>query len=98
MDNFYIPRSELKPGTDIESIDALDLPFFNSVRNQLIHGEEVTLPVFDFKEGKRKTGKKIQLDEDQPIIIEGIHALILSLPHPFPSIRNSESILHLSHR
>ena len=75
MDNFYIPRSELKPGTDIESIDALDLPFFNSVRNQLIHGEEVTLPVFDFKEGKRKTGKKIQLDEDQPIIIEGIHAL-----------------------
>ena len=71
MDNFYIPRGELKPGTDIESIDAIDLPFFNSVRNQLIRGEEVTLPVYDFKEGKRKTGKKIQLDEDQPIIIEG---------------------------
>lgn len=74
-DNFYIPRGELKPGTDIESIDALDLPFFNSVRNKLIQGEEVTLPVYDFKEGKRKDGKKISVGPNQPIIIEGIHAL-----------------------
>lgn len=75
MDNFYTPRSLLKPGTDIESIDAIDLPYFNSVRNKLIQGEEVTLPVFDFKEGERKRGKKITLEENQPIIIEGIHAL-----------------------
>ena len=41
----------------------------------LIQGEEVELPVFDFKTGKRKVGKKIRIEKNSPIIIEGIHAL-----------------------
>ena len=41
----------------------------------LINGEEVTLPHFNFQTGLRETGKTIRVDENSPIIIEGIHAL-----------------------
>ncbi|MDD6241130.1 MAG: hypothetical protein PUA93_06085 [Eubacteriales bacterium] len=75
MDDFYIPRSDLPEGTDIESVDALDLPLFNTTMTKLINGEEAPLPVFDFKTKTRSFLKPISLSEDQIIIIEGIHAL-----------------------
>jgi len=74
-DDFYIPREKLLPGTSLESIDALDLDLFNGVLSRLIEGEEVTLPHYDFKVGERSDGARIHLDENEPIIIEGIHAL-----------------------
>lgn len=61
---------------DFESIDAVDVEQFNLDLSRLLAGESVDLPTFDFKEGKRKyTGKKLQINDDQPIIIEGIHGL-----------------------
>lgn len=74
-DDFYIPRSEMKEGTDIEAVDALDIPFFTKTITSLIGGEETSLPIYDFKSGERKIGKKLRLDEKEPVIIEGIHAL-----------------------
>jgi uridine kinase len=41
----------------------------------LINGEEVTLPKFDFQVGHRVEGRKLKVGRDEPIIIEGIHAL-----------------------
>ncbi|MCQ2742760.1 MAG: hypothetical protein MJ239_05640 [Bacilli bacterium] len=60
---------------DFESIDALDVDAFNRDMLNLINGEEVTLPRFDFHLGKKVEGRTIKLGEDEPIIIEGIHAL-----------------------
>ncbi len=61
---------------DFESIDAVDVEQFNKDLSQLLAGEVLNLPTFDFKEGKRKyTGKQLQIKEDQLIIIEGIHGL-----------------------
>ena len=79
MDDYYVER-ELTPidengKLDFESIYALDLELFNKHLVTLIQGEEVTLPHFDFKEGVKKTGKTVKLEGNQPIIIEGIHAL-----------------------
>ncbi len=53
--------------------------------NDLLAGREVDLPEFDFVEGTKTFGKRIMaIREDQPIIIEGIHALNGKLTEAIP--------------
>lgn len=79
IDNYYNSvkdaplDDEGKP--DLEHIEALDIDLFNHDMLALIQGEEVTLPVYDFKSVKRIPGNKVKLGVNEPIIIEGIHAL-----------------------
>ena len=79
MDDYYKARGSApldedgKP--DLESVEALDIELFNQDLANLIAGEEVTLPKFDFKVGYRVPGRTLQVPITQPIIIEGIHAL-----------------------
>ena len=79
IDDYYLPRGQApldedgKP--DLESIYALDINLFNQNMLDLINGEEVQLPHFDFNLGQRVPGRKLKIDHDQPLIIEGIHAL-----------------------
>ncbi|HMM00767.1 MAG TPA: nucleoside kinase [Bacilli bacterium] len=79
IDDYYLPRDKApldedgKP--DLESIHALDIDLFNQNMLDLINGNSVTLPHFDFKIGKRVPGRTLQVGESEPIIIEGIHAL-----------------------
>jgi len=63
----------------------LDIELFNSNMNDLLAGREVDLPEFDFVEGTKTFGKRIMaIREDQPIIIEGIHALNGKLTEAIP--------------
>lgn len=79
IDDYYLPKTmapvdeDGKP--DLESIEALDIDLFNKDMLALISGETVQLPKFDFKQGKRVPGRIIKVGENEPIIIEGIHAL-----------------------
>jgi len=79
IDDYYKPRSEApldeygKP--DLEHIESLDIERFDNDISQLIKGEKVTLPRYDFKRGIITDGATISVDSDTPIIIEGIHAL-----------------------
>lgn len=75
MDDYFIPQSELKPGTSFESVEAIDVEYFDRQMYDLISGKNVILPHFDFATRQRGVAKKAVLLEDQPIIIEGIHAL-----------------------
>jgi uridine kinase len=88
MDDYYLERS-LAPlddfgEPDLENVAALDIDLFNKHLLALIQGDEVQLPVFNFKTGKRELGKKVRIPANTPIIIEGIHALneqlTLSIP------------------
>lgn len=80
MDDFYKNREDcpiLPDGNyDFDSLEALDLDLFNDVMLKLMHKEPVALPIFNFKTGMREweTHSTI-LDEDQILIIEGIHGL-----------------------
>ena len=91
IDNYYkgvneAPKDEDgKP--DLEHIDALDVKLFDDNIYRLINGEEVCLPIFNFKTGKRENGPIVKLGPNQPILIEGIHALNDALT---PSIPISE--------
>jgi len=70
---------------DFESIDALDLEYFNEQMIALINGEEVELPVFDFAKGRLESGIKTKIEPHTPIIIEGIHALNDKLSFAIPT-------------
>ena len=85
IDDFYIPKGQLPKGTDIESIDAIDIDFFNKTISSLLYGEAVSLPHYTFKEGIRSFNKPIVLSPNQPIIIEGIHALNNKLASDIPA-------------
>ncbi len=80
LDDYFIDR-ELTPKDengdyDFESIEALDLELFNKDLNKLLRGEEISVPTFDFKEGKRKwTGNKVSMPKNGILIVEGIHGL-----------------------
>lgn len=79
IDDYYLPRDQAPRDEngdfDLESIYALDIELFNKNMYDLINGEEVQLPHFDFKIGGRVPGRKLKIEPDQPLIIEGIHAL-----------------------
>ena len=89
MDDYYKDRGDTpldedgKP--DFESADALDIELFNQNLSDLIAGFEVDLPKYDFMQGKRVKGRRLSVPIDQPIIIEGIHALNERLTSSIPS-------------
>ena len=84
LDDYYIDRDKILPGPDgqldLEHINTIDVDLFRQHIAQLLSGEEVELPVFDFKSGRRVwKGNKLRLEENSIIIVEGLHGLNPSL-------------------
>ena len=80
LDDYYLNRDQILPGPDgkldLEHINTIDTALFSSHLNALLRGEEVELPSFNFKTGKREWhGHKLRLTEQTVIIVEGLHAL-----------------------
>lgn len=80
LDDYFVDRDDTpkdKNGEyDFESIYALDLELFNKHLTQLLKGEEVEIPTFNFRIGGREwLGNKLKLPENGLLIIEGIHGL-----------------------
>jgi len=80
LDDYFLDREDTpldeNGDYDFESLYALDLPYFNSDLKRLLNGEEIELPSFNFETGCRQyKGKKLKLQENSILIVEGIHAL-----------------------
>ena len=80
LDNYFVDREKTPRDSDgkynFEALEAIDIATFNRDLRRLLDGEAVVLPVFDFVEGKRKTGTEATvLEAGQPVVIEGIHGL-----------------------
>jgi uridine kinase len=79
IDNYYLPVEKAPIDEfgepDLEHVEALDLHLFNQNITALINGETVELPYFDFKSRERRFLSPIRIARNNPIIIEGIHAL-----------------------
>jgi len=80
LDDYYIDRDLIAPGPDgeidLEHINTIDTDLFRQHLQALLRGEEVELPTFNFKAGKREWhGHKLRLSEQSVIVIEGLHAL-----------------------
>jgi uridine kinase len=79
MDNYFVNR-EMTPkddcgNYDYEALDALNRPLLNSQLQDLIAGNKVQIPHYDFKAGRSVPGETIHLHPGQLIILEGIHGL-----------------------
>ena len=79
-DDYFVERSETPLDEfgepNFEDLSAIDIALFNSNMNDLLCGKKVDLPTFEFLNGTKIFGKRItQIGKEQPIVIEGIHAL-----------------------
>lgn len=80
MDNYFVDRDKTplddKGRYDYECLEAIDVEFFNKQINELIDGNVVDIPQYNFVEGRRQfINNKLKLKSNSIIIIEGIHAL-----------------------
>ncbi len=80
LDDYYFDRDMIKPdadgNVDLEHINTIDTVLFSKHLKALLQGEEVELPHFNFKTGKREwRGRRLRLDESSIIIVEGLHGL-----------------------
>ena len=95
MDNYYVddpktPRDK-NGRPDYEDINAIDIALFNRHLRDLIRGGEIELTRFDFHRKKRmSTNRRLRIDPDQIIIVEGIHGLN---PHFTPMIERRRKFL-----
>ena len=89
LDNYYkdrefCPRDEFG-NYDFECLEALDVELFNRQMTQLLNGERVEMPEFNFKIGKPEyKGNFLQLGPDDILVIEGIHGLNDKLSYSLP--------------
>ena len=79
-DDYFVNREEtplLPDGSyDFDNIKAVDCALLTDHLSRLMEGERVEVPEFNFTTGKREyNGKKLKLQNDSVLIIEGIHAL-----------------------
>lgn len=89
LDDYFLNRKDTpkdKNGEyDFESLYALDIPYFNTQLKDLMEGKEIELPRFNFQKGEREqSGKKLRLEKDMILILEGIHALNPELTPQIP--------------
>ncbi len=80
LDDYYIDRDKIAPGPDgkldLEHINTIDTDLFRDHLAKLLRGEEVEIPYFNFKTGKREwRGHNMRLTEQTVVIIEGLHGL-----------------------
>ena len=80
VDNYFVdrehtPRDE-NGNYNFECLEAIDIEEFNDDMGRLLNGEEIYLPIFNFKTGRREyeTHPK-KLGDNDILIIEGIHCL-----------------------
>ena len=89
LDDYFVNREETPKDEqgeyDYESIYALNIPLINEQFNALFNGQEVELPKYNFQTGSsEKSGNKLYLEENNVLVVEGIHALNPTLTAQIP--------------
>jgi uridine kinase len=80
LDDYFVSRDRTphkeNGAFDFESIYALDLELLNQQLNQLLKGESIELPKFNFNRGEsQRTNPPVRMGKDTIIVMEGIHGL-----------------------
>ena len=89
LDNYFVGRDKTPLDEDgeydFEAIEAIDLPLFNQHMVELLEGKTAQIPEYDFHTGSRKEKTTpMRINEDQIVIIEGIHGLNPRLTESVP--------------
>lgn len=89
LDDYYVDRDRCPKDEngeyDFECLEAIDVAKFNEDMCALMRGEEVAMPSFNFKTGKREyRGNTLKLSDRDVLVIEGIHGLNHKLSASLP--------------
>ncbi len=89
LDDYFVDRENTPVDEngeyDYESIYSLNLDLYNQHIKQLLNGEEVELPTYNFAMGKSMmSGKRLRLDDNMVLLLEGIHGLNPLMSEPIP--------------
>lgn len=88
LDDYFLNREDTpldeNGNPDFESLRAIDIKLFNNQMAKLLKGMKVTVPTFDFINGKKKYTRTVQLNDNDVLIVEGLHALNDSLLKDIP--------------
>lgn len=90
LDDYFVNRVNTPKDDngqlDYESIYALNIPLINEQFAALFRGEEIELPLYNFMTGEsEKSGKHLQLQDNNILVVEGIHALNPLLTEQIPN-------------
>lgn len=80
LDDYFVDREKTPLDEngeyDFEAIEAIDVEYFNSQLIQLLDGESVELPKFNFAIGRKfPSGKSLELGPNSILVVEGIHGM-----------------------
>lgn len=98
MDDYFknlkdVPKKE--DGTyDFESLRAVNMELFDSQIERLLNGDTVKTPTYNFILGRKEYIDKIDLDKDEILLIEGIHALDKAILKNIP--RSKKTKIYIS--
>ena len=89
VDDYFVDREKTPRDAsgdyDYECLEAIDVEQFNADMNRLLAGEEVSMPTYNFKTGKREyKGNTQKLGNRDILVIEGIHCLNDRLSYSLP--------------
>jgi len=92
MDDYFLSRTKTPRKSngeyDFETIYAMDLEYLNMQMNQLLDGEQIELPRYDFTRGiRRRSNTFVKLGSNSIIVMEGIHGLNEILTASIPANR-----------
>ena len=91
LDDYFLERDKTpldengKP--DYEGIRAIDIKLFNNQMEKLLKGNLVVTPTYDFIQGRKVFNRKIQMQENDILIVEGLHALNEEISKDVPKDR-----------
>ena len=90
LDNYFKNREDTPKDEngeyDFECLEAIDVEQFNKDMLELLSGETVELPTFNFKTGQREyKGDYRRLDANDILVIEGIHGLNEKMSYALPA-------------
>ena len=90
LDDYFVNRDQTPRDEtgdyDYEHLHALNIPLLNEQMNALFRGEEVELPRYNFQMGRsEKSGRRLRLQGNEVLVLEGIHALNPELTASIPN-------------
>lgn len=90
LDDYFVNREQTPRDEtgdyDYEHLHALNIPLLNEQMNALFRGEEVELPRYNFQKGRsEKSGRRLRLQGNEVLVLEGIHALNPELTASIPN-------------
>lgn len=89
LDDYFLDREKSPKDQfgnyNFETIASLDVELLSKHLNQLLSGERISLPTYNFLTGRREyRGKELQIGEKDVLVLEGIHGLNGALTSEIP--------------